>query len=278
MKKEGKIWIEGINNPLHNESMSSKKLRRSVSGRSTISILPDVWVIKIGGQSILDRGAEAVIPILEELVKAKNNGTHFILCCGGGTRARHVYSLGLDLDLPTGMLARLGASIPVQNSRMLQLLLAKHGGIVAYPEEFEKLPFFLNTGCIPITSGMPPNEFWEKSSAHGNIPENRTDAGVYLLAEFLGAAGVLFIKDEDGLYTDDPKKNPSAEFIPETSAQQLLKSEQDDLIVERVVLDYMIRGKNIKQIQIVNGLKNGQITRALAGEKVGSIINTVIQS
>lgn len=272
MKKDGKIWIDGINNPLNNESLSSKKLRSSIQGRETIAILPEVWVIKIGGQSIMDRGAVAVLPILKELVAAKNKGIHFILCCGGGTRARHVYSLGLDLDLPTGMLARLGASIPVQNSRMLQLLLAKDGGIVAYPEEFEKLPFFLNTGCIPITSGMPPNEFWEKSSAHGNIPENRTDSGVFLLGEFLGAKGVLFIKDEDGMYTDDPKKNPEAEFIPSVTAQELLASAQDDLIIERVVLDYMTRSDNIKKVQIINGMKSGNITKALAGEDVGTII------
>lgn len=273
MKKDGKIWIDGINTPLNNESMSSKKLRSSIQDRKTVSILPDVWVIKIGGQSILDRGAEAVIPILEELVEAKNNGVHFILCTGGGTRARHVYSLGLDLDLPTGMLARLGASIPVQNARMLQLLMAKDGGIVAYPEEFEKLPFFLNSGCIPITSGMPPNEFWEKSPSHGNIPENRTDTGVFLLGEFLGAKGVLYIKDEDGLYTDDPKKNPDAEFIKNISAQELLDSEQDDLIVERVVIEYMLRGDNIKSIQIINGMKKGQITKALNGQNVGTVIS-----
>jgi molybdenum storage protein len=171
------------------------------------------------------------------------------------------------------MLARLGASIPVQNARMLQLLLAKHGGIMAYAEEFEKLPFFLNSGCIPITSGMPPNEFWEKSSADGIIPQNRTDAGVYLLGEFLGAKGVLYIKDEDGLYTDDPKKNPDAKFIPETTATALLDSGQDDLVVERVVLEYMQRAENIKSIQIINGTKKGNIKAALNGEHVGSIIH-----
>ncbi|MFK5947816.1 MAG: hypothetical protein QM500_03465, partial [Methylococcales bacterium] len=222
MKKDGKIWIAGIDTELTGQSLSSRELRASLGHRDTIDILPDVWVVKIGGQSVMDRGAKALLPMLEELVEAKKQGINFILCAGGGTRARHVYSLGLDLDLPTGMLARLGASIPVQNARMLQLLLAKEGGIMAYAEEFEKLPFFLNSGCIPITSGMPPNEFWEKSSADGIIPQNRTDTGVYLLGEFLGAKGVLYIKDEDGLYTDDPKKNPNAEFIPEITAKALI--------------------------------------------------------
>ncbi len=273
MKKDGKIWIDGIDTELTGQSLSSRELHASLGRRKAIAVLPDVWVVKIGGQSVMDRGAAAVLPILEELVEAKKAGINFILCTGGGTRARHVYSLGLDLELPTGMLARLGASIPVQNARMLQLLLAKHGGIMAYPEELEKLPFFLNAGCIPIASGMPPNEFWEKSSADGMIPQNRTDAGVYLLGEFLGAKGVLYIKDEDGLYTDDPKKNPAAKFIPKTTCAALLDGGQDDLVVERVVLEYMQRADNVKSIQIINGTKRGNIMAALQGKHVGSIIS-----
>jgi len=271
-KRAGKIWIEGMDSPMINATLSGQQFREDMGERQSVSILPDVWVIKIGGQSIMDRGKSAVLPILKELIEAHGRGTRFILCAGGGTRARHVYSLGLDLNLPTGMLARLGGTVPVQNARMLQLLTARHGGIVIYPDDFDKLPFFLNTGCIPITSGMPPNEFWEKTPAVGMIPTNRTDAGVYLLGEFLDANGVLYIKDEDGLYTDDPKKNPDAELISETTAEALLDSGQDDLIVERVVLEYLTRAEKAREIQIVNGLKPGSITAAFAGESVGTVI------
>ena len=271
-KRQGKIWIEGMDTPLLNKTLSGRQSRDEPGDRSSISILPDVWIIKIGGQSIMDRGKSAVLPILKDLVAAHQRGVRFILCTGGGTRARHVYALGLDLNLPTGMLARLGSTVPVQNARMLQMLLAKNGGIVIYADDFDKLPFFLNSGCIPITSGMPPNEFWEKSAAVGLIPSNRTDAGVYLLGEFLGAKGVLYIKDEDGLYTDDPKKNPRAKLIPEISARELLDSDQDDLIIERVVLEYMVRAEKVRKIQIVNGLKPGEVNAAIEGEPVGTII------
>lgn len=271
-KRGGKIWIEGMNSPMIDATLSGRQFREELGERSSVSVLPDVWVIKIGGQSIMDRGKAAVLPILEELIAAHRNGVRFILCTGGGTRARHVYSLGLDLNLPTGMLARLGGTVPVQNARMLQLLMAKHGGIVIYPDDFDKLPFFLNSGCIPITSGMPPNEFWEKSAAVGLIPSNRTDAGVYLLGEFLGAKGVLYIKDEDGLYTDDPKKDPDAELIPDITAQALLDSGQDDLVVERIVLEYLTRAEKAREIQIINGLKPGNISAAFDGEPVGTVI------
>jgi molybdenum storage protein len=272
MKRDGKIWIEGIDNALSEESLSGRAVRSQFADRESVSVLPDVWMLKIGGQSIMDRGKAAVHPILEELVAAKKSGIHYILGAGGGTRARHVYSLALDLKLPTGVMAHLGGGVPNQNARMLQMLLAQHGGIMCYPDDMEKLPFFLNTGCIPICSGMPPFQFWEKNADVGLLPSNRTDAGVYLLAEFLGAKGVIYIKDEDGLYTDDPKKNPNAKLIPETTAKALLDNGQDDLVVERVVLEYMLRARKIRQIRIVNGLKKGQVTAALRGENVGTLI------
>ncbi len=276
-KRDGKIWTAGMDNLFAGQTLAGIEISKidfgdSMSSAPTIAVLPDIWVLKIGGQSIMDRGREAVYPIMEEIIAAKDAGIPIILGTGGGTRARHVYAQALDLNMPTGMLAKLGASVPLQNARMLQILTAKHGGIMVYADDFEKLPLYLRTGCLPIISGMPPNEFWEKSATVGRIPPNRTDAGVYLIAEFLGAKGVIYIKDEDGMYTDDPKKNPEAELIKEASATELLESGQDDLIIERVVLEYMQRAKRLRQIRVINGLKKGQITAALKGDDVGTLI------
>jgi uridylate kinase len=152
-----------------------------------------------------------------------------IVGMGGGTRSRHAYSIGLELGLPTGIIAALGASTSLQNAHLMQMLLAKHGGILTSFEEFEKLPLYLRVGCIPIMIGMPPFHHWERPPVTGRIPANRTDTGVYLMAEFLGARSMIYVKDEDGLYTDDPKKNPDATFIPKISAQELLDMDPNDL-------------------------------------------------
>lgn len=270
--RDGKIWVSGMDSFLSGQTLSSLETIEKAKLQPEIRVLPDVWVIKMGGQSIMDRGREAIFPIMEELIAAKNEGIQFILGLGGGTRARHVYAQAIELNLPTGMLAKLGAGIPLQNARMMQLLMAKDGGIMVYPEDFEKLPLFFQMGCIPIMSGMPPNEFWEKPAAVSSIPANRTDTGVYLAGEFIGAKGVIYIKDEDGLYTDDPKKNPDAQLIENADAQELLDSGQDDLIVERIVLEYMTRATHIKEIRFINGLKKGSVLAALRGENVGSTI------
>jgi molybdenum storage protein len=271
-KRNGRIWIEGLDTVFSGQSISNLGLSDSLPSSPPVRILPDVWVVKIGGQSIMDRGRSAVFPIIDELIEAKTSGVRFILCVGGGTRARHVYALGLDLGMPTGALAKVGASIPVQNARMLQMLTAKHGGVMVYHDDLEKLPLYLATNCLPIMSGMPPFEFWEKTPGKGRLPSHRTDAGTYLLGEFLGAKGVIYIKDEDGLFTADPKKDPNARLFNRADAKALLESGQDDFIVERVVLEYMQRAIQVREVRIVNGLKPGQVSAALRGEAVGSLI------
>ena len=238
-----------------------------------VAVMPDVKVVKVGGQSILDRGRAALFPILDEIIEARKLGIQVVLLTGGGTRARHIYSIASELEIPTGVVATLGKYIPMQNARMLQMLLAKHGGIYMLPDDFEKLPLYLQMGCIPVMSGMPPFGYWEKREAGSRIPPHRTDAGVFLSAEFLGARRALFIKDEDGLYSDDPKKNPAAVHIPRITAKELAARGLPDLVLERVVVEYLPRARWCKELQVVNGLVRGQVLAALKGEDVGTIIS-----
>lgn len=237
-----------------------------------VAVMPDVRVVKIGGQSIMDRGRAALFPILDEIIEARKRGIQVVVLAGGGTRARHIYTIASELEMPTGVVATLGKYIPMQNARMLQMLLAKHGGLFILPDDFEKLPLYLQLGCIPVMSGMPPFGYWEKREEGSRIPPHRTDAGVFLSCEFLGAKRAIFIKDEDGLYTDDPKKDPKATHIPKITAKELVDRNLNDLVVERVVVDYLPRARWCKELQIVNGLKPGQVLAALEGKDAGTII------
>jgi molybdenum storage protein len=238
---------------------------------SPVAMMPGVKIMKIGGQSVLDRGRAAVFPIMDEIVSVKDK-YRMLLCTGGGTRARHVYALASDLELPTGLLAALGGYVPRQNARMIQMLLAKHGGLFIMHDDFEKLPLYFAMGCIPIMTGMPPFGYWEKPTENGRIPQHRTDAGVFLSCEVLGVKRALFIKDEEGLYEDDPKKNKSAKHIPRISAKALLEADLPDMVLERIVIEYLARARFCTELQIINGRERGNITRALAGEDVGTII------
>lgn len=237
----------------------------------TARALPDVCVVKLGGQSIMDRGAAAVLPLVAELAQCSKRHK-IIVGTGGGTRSRHAYSIAMSLKMPTGIIAKLGGSVSRQNARMLAYLLAPHGGLHIEHEHFELLPLCMATKTIPVISGMPPYEFWERPPASGRIPDSRTDVGVLLSAEVLGARRLILVKDEDGLFTADPKKDPKARFIREISAQRLLKLDLPDLALERRAVELLTVTKSIRELRMINGLRKGELSRAIAGRAVGTRI------
>jgi molybdenum storage protein len=252
-------------------SLSDAALQRATEVTPDFAILPWVNVVKIGGQSIMDRGRSAVMPVVDEIVA--NLPRHkMILGTGAGTRARHVYSLAIDLGLPIGVLTVLGTAVAWQNAQMLQYLLAQHGIAFLEPEGFASLPHYLMERGAVICQGMPPYKLWEANPSLGRIPPQRTDTGCFLIAEVFGARKMIYVKDEDGLYTADPKKDRAATHIRRISVQDLLVRDLDDLVVERAVLELMLTARNIKEIQFVNGLKPGQLTAALDGAPVGTVI------
>ena len=252
-------------------SLSDAAIQRATEATPNFAILPWVNVVKIGGQSIMDRGRSAVVPVIDEIV-ANLHRHKMILGTGAGTRARHVYSMAIDLGLPIGVLTVLGTAVAWQNAQMLQYLLAKHGIAFLEPEGFASLPHYLMERGAVICQGMPPYKLWEANPGVGQIPPQRTDTGCFLIAEVFGARKMIYVKDEDGLYSADPKKDAKATHIPRISVQELLAWDLDDLIVERAVIELMLSARNIKEIKFVNGLKPGQLTAALDGEPVGTVI------
>lgn len=253
------------------ESLSDEDLLSNTRYSNLVPILPDSNVIKIGGQSLIDRGRSAVFPVLEEIVE--NLPEHkLIIGTGAGTRARHAYSVGLDLGLPTGVLSVLGTFVSMQNARMIHYLLAKHGIPFIEPAQFPQLPLYLEERRGAIFFGMPPYTFWQQNPSTGRIPPHRTDTGAYLVSEVFSTRSMIYVKDEKGLYTTDPKKEKGARFIPEITVSELKESNLQDVVVERAVLDLMENAEHSRRIQIINGLEYGNLTRALNGENVGTII------
>jgi len=252
-------------------SLTDDALLAKTSRETAHQIIPDANVIKVGGQSLIDRGRAAVFPLVDEIVA--NLPHHLmIIGTGAGTRARHAYSVGLDLGMPTGVLSVLGTFVSMQNARMLHYLLARHGVPFIEPAQFPQLPLYLAERRAAVFFGMPPYTFWQQNPLVGRIPPHRTDTGVFLISEVFGTRSMIYVKDEDGLYTADPKKDPKAKLIPRITVSELQSLDLEDVVVERAVLDMLKNAEHRRSIQIINGLKPGNLTRALNGEAVGTII------
>jgi molybdenum storage protein len=261
-----------VKSRLMGESLVSRTFMESLRVAPQERLFPDVNIVKIGGQSICDRGVKALPAIMKEVISNKKKHK-ILLTTGGGTRSRHIYSIGLELGMPTGIIAKFGSSVSEQNALLVSTLLAPWGGIKIGHDEITKLSNYFAQDCIPVMHGMPPYDYFALPVPKSRIPIHRTDVGTLVIADLIGARSCIFIKDERGLFTDDPKKNPQASFIPEISVKELLKRNLDDLVIERPCLEILRDSEVLDKIQIINGLEKGNLTKALNGKSVGTIIH-----
>lgn len=260
-----------VTSSLMAESLVDKNVIARTEGPVS-AILPDVNIIQIGGRSIMDRGRSALLPLLDEIVA--NQAKHrMIIGVGAGVRTRHIFSVGLDLGLPTGALAALSAKDSAQNAYMVSCLLAKHGFVyLEAPFVVQLLPAMLAAARGAVFNGIPPYSLWEHPPLVGKLPPHGSDAGSYLVAEVFGARSMIFLKDVDGVYTSDPKLDSSAELIPATTARELIDRKLPTLPIEPAVLDLLTKARLARSVRLINGLTPGNLTRALEGEAIGSLI------
>jgi len=269
IKVDGRRHIQSM---LMRESLMDRELQRASEG-PVFRMLPDAHVVKIGGRSLIDPGRSVLYPVIDVLARCLET-KKLIIGAGGGVRSRHVFAIGIDLGLPTGVLAQLTAADALGNAHILGTLLAPHGVVAIPPEIFgHLLPLFVKSAPGVVFSGVPPYSLWEHLPATGRIPPHRTDAGSMLLAECFGCKSLVLVKDVDGLYDRDPKANPGARFIPEISVTELRSMELETLPFERIIIDILAGAKLLKSFQLVNGLYPERIAAALEGEHVGTIVH-----
>src|ERR1700704_7140868 len=201
-----------VESMLMRESLLDKQVMSSTE-TPVVRMLPFCHVVKIGGRSIIDNGKKAVYPLVDAIRDALGE-FKLVIGTGGGARSRHVTSIGIDLGMPTGVLAQLRIIDALGNAHMLGALLAPYGVVAIPPEIFgHLLPLLIQASPGVIFNGDPPFALWEHPPQVGKIPPHRSDAGSFLLAECFGCATLTLVKDVDGLYDRDPKDDPAANLI-----------------------------------------------------------------
>jgi molybdenum storage protein len=272
-RPESSFAGKDVPSALMRQTLLDRELVRPLD-RPVIPLLPWLTVVVIGGRSIMDRGRDAVLPVVDELRGALGKHRMLILT-GPGIRGRHVLGVGLDLGLPTGVLAALASADAEQNGHLVAALLAEQGvSYLSHASIAHQLAVHLAASRAVVSNGYPPYELYEFPPEVGKIPQHRTDAGAFLLADAYGAARLIYVKDVDGVYTSDPAtaQTKQPELIRCIGAAELLTRNLGTLPIDPLVLELMAHAKHQKEIQVVNGLTPGNITKSLGGEHVGTII------
>lgn len=260
-----------ISSALMRESLQDRAVLSKTDSERDIQIFPDVSLVSIGGQSIFDRGKEAILPLVDELARVKKQHK-LVIGVGGGTRVRHTVAMAMDLGLPVGGIAQLVGAMEELNAILLNALLAPHGSMPMQRDHFWDLPLYFDAGITPIAISVPPYHFWEPPPLEGALPMHGSDFGLFQLAEVLGMKQVIYVKDEDGLYDRDPKRHADAKKIDKITLEELLTRMPAENILDEELYRTWAEAKNLQRVVIVNGLRPGQLTAALAGEDVGTVI------
>lgn len=260
-----------VNSMLMRESLLDKALMARTES-PVVRMLPNAHIVKIGGRSIIDQGRAVMYPVVDVLAKLLET-EKLILGVGGGVRSRHVWSIGIDLGLPVGVLAQISVADALGNAHILGTLLSEYGVVAIPPEIFgHLLPLFIHSAPGVIFNGVPPYSLWEHPPGVGRIPPHRTDAGCFILGECFGCKSVTLVKDVDGLFTDDPRTVSTASFIDSIGAKELKKRALKSLPFDEVLPDLLLNARLVKQFQIVNGKDPERIAAAVRGEHVGTIV------
>ena len=270
MKKTPFVRKE-IASKLRGETLSRNGLLTRYEEITPMQIAPEVNVIKIGGHGLIDYGAQVIQPIVEEIGNLAA-ACPMLIMTGGGVRVRHVMDIGLDLGMPTGVLAELAGKISDQNALMLSVLLAKYGGVKITNTELLEVPTMHSMGLLPVTQGTPPFGLYELPPETGMIPQYRTDSGAVIAAEVLGAKSCILVKNVAGLFDKNPFESEDAELIEEIGADELMDMHMEDMVLEYKAVEILAHSRNLREIKILNGHNPGELTHVLSGGKPGTII------
>jgi uridylate kinase len=100
------------------------------------------------------------------------------------------------------------------------------------------------------------------------LPYFSTDTTAAQRALEIGADVVLMAKAVDGVFTDDPRENPDAELLAEITHREVI----DRGLRVADATAFSLCMDNGMPILVFNLLVDGNIARAVAGEKIGTLV------
>lgn len=222
-------------------------------------------VVKIGGHVIFDDDLD--IKLLKEYVtifKQIYDGGRWVIVVGGGRPARSYVEYARNLGLNEGLCDEIGIKITRINA-MLMLGLLGESAYPTIPETLEQVRTYSTSGKIVVMGGLQPGQSTVAVSA--------------LVAETINAEKLIIATDVDGIYTDDPKKNPDAKPLREISVNELAKKivEYSHEAGEYKLIDLLglkiVARSRIPTIYL-NGKNPQNLKKALRGEQVGTFLKS----
>ena len=229
-------------------------------------------LLKLSGESFCRPGGfgiegEALESIAERIAQICKLGPQVAIVVGGGNFLRgETFSKKSHISRNTA--DYMGMLVTVINACALQETLEKLGQptrvlsaveIAAICEPFirRRCLRHLEQGRVAILAGGTGNPFFS------------TDMCAALRAAELDADVIIKATKVDGVYTEDPMKNPEAKLIKKLSYHDVLQ--QELRVIDPAAIS--LCSENKIPVVVLNIFKKGNIAKAIFGEDIGTFIN-----
>ena len=229
-------------------------------------------LLKLSGESLCNVGGfgiddEAIRPVAERIAKICELGADVAIVVGGGNFLRGA-TFSKDSCIPRHTADYMGMMATVINACALRETLEACGqsarvmsaiDVPAVCEPFvrRRCLHHFDEGRAVILAGGTGNPFFS------------TDTCAALRASEINAELIIKATKVDGVYTDDPMTNPDATLLPEISYQEVL--EKSLKVFDAAAIS--LCSENNIPIVVLNIFKEGNITKTLYGEKIGTLIS-----
>ncbi len=225
-------------------------------------------LLKLSGEALAGEQKSGINPamvkhVVDQLVHLHKAGLEIAIVVGGGNfwRGRQ----GTDMDRVTadhmGMLATIMNALALQDAIEKQGVSTRVQTALSIPSVAE--PFILRKALRHFECGR----IVIFACGTGN-PYFSTDSGAALRAAEIKADVLLMAKNVDGVYTDDPKKNPAAVKLERITYMEVINRGINVMDMTSVT---MCMENNIPIVAF--GLDEpGGLIKAATGEKIGTVI------
>ncbi len=228
-------------------------------------------LLKLSGEALAgDRGfgiEPSVVDLLTDEVKAVHEmGVCLGLVIGGGNIVRGALASQKGMDRVQadymGMLATIINALAVQDllerkGVATRVMTAIRMEAVAEPYIRRRALRHMEKGRVVIFAGGTGNPYFS------------TDTAAALRAIEMGSEVVIKATKVKGVYTADPAHDPSAEFIPTITFQEVVRRELGVMDAPAVSLCK----ENDLPIIVLNLEDRGAVSAAIRGERVGTLVS-----
>ncbi len=230
-------------------------------------------ILKISGELLGGESgglsSEILKKVADEICGAHALGAEIGIIVGGGNIIRGQQAEAIGIDRVTGdymgMLATVINALALQNvieqkGVQTRVLTAFEIRAVAEPYVRRRALRHLEKGRVVIFAGGTGNPYFS------------TDTAAALRANEINAEILLKGTKVDGVYTGDPEKDPTAQFIPELTFDRMLR---EKLAIMDSTAAAMLRDSKIPVV-VFNLWQRGNIIKILKGERVGTLIRNEV--